>query len=34
VQYDCTRGGGTDSAGVPTGGQWRDLDRFTVYKGN
>jgi hypothetical protein len=34
ARYDDTRGGGSDSEGVGTGGQWRDLDRLAVYKGS
>jgi hypothetical protein len=32
LQWEDTRGGGNDTVGVPTGGQWRELDRLAVYK--
>jgi hypothetical protein len=34
VRLDDTRGGGDDTLGVPTGGQWREVDRLTLYTGS
>lgn len=30
-ELECTRGGGSGGPATPTGGQWRDYDRFAAY---